>query len=63
MTGQAVRGVNCPHCGEITKVICPDSDKQPKRIKVSVKLSDLGWNWMPSACVHCKCKFSVLWEY
>jgi len=29
---QATRYINCPHCGKIVEVVCPDDNREPRKV-------------------------------
>jgi hypothetical protein len=62
---QAVRHVNCPHCGEINKVVCPVVSVSPRKVK-----ADKEHYWLqgeddhtPTTCTYCGNSFTVYWYY
>jgi hypothetical protein len=65
MANQAVRGLNCPHCGEIIKAICPEMNKEPRKVearKVS-PLFNINACWSSTACKYCSKEVWVLWSF
>jgi hypothetical protein len=62
---QSTYFVNCPHCGEIVEVVCPQPDR---RIRTTDTAKDR-WNLhfgddnTNTACRHCGKSFVVYWYF
>jgi len=61
MAEQAIRAVNCPHCGLINKVVCPVANAEPKEVYAKSEWGILGHKKNEVACEHCGRKIFLIW--
>jgi hypothetical protein len=63
---QESRHINCPHCGEIIEVICPDVDRGVKKILANKVEFFNFYNFdsrNTSCCKICKKSIVLYWSF
>jgi len=61
---QVTRYINCPHCGRIVEVVCPDDNREPRKVTADKEFY-LSWSNTDNnvACPNCEQRIYLHWYY